>query len=155
MQWIKALLIGLLGSLVMFIIMILGINVTGIAPFNIPPSAAFLVSLDLYIGPLPLLVHFGYGAFWSIVLVAIYGSVVDTVKGIKLAGILWLIMMVIYSPIIGWGFFGFGGSAQQLAADSKLYLESGPKYLVITLILHLIYGSIIGWFNKIWTAKSS
>lgn len=152
MKWLKAILIGLLGSLLMFIIMLIGINVTGIAPFNVPPSAAFLVSLDLYIGPLPLLVHFGYGAFWSAVLVGMYDNTVSFGKGIGLAFVLWLIMMVIYSPIIGWGFFGFG-DAHQLAENSKLYLEAGPKYLVITLLLHLVYGATIGWGNR-WSVKN-
>jgi len=57
----------------MFLLMMLGIHGTGTAPFNLPPSAAFLGQFGLNMGPLPLLVHFGYGATWSLVLVGLYG----------------------------------------------------------------------------------
>jgi len=149
MKWLKSAAVGAVGSLVMFAAMMVGINVTGIAPFNVPPSAAFLEQLGLNVGPLALLVHFGYGAFWSMVLVAWAGRDTSVGKGLTLAGGLWLFMMVVYSPIIGWGFFGFG-DASSLAADAPLYLEPGPKYAVMTLLLHVVFGLIIGWLNPAW-----
>ena len=150
MKWLKAALVGALGSLVMFLLMLVGIEVTGIAPFNMPPSAAFLQKLGLNVGPLPLLVHFGYGATWAIVLIAIFGAETDVWSGLMLSVALWLFMMVVYSPIIGWGFFGFGGAGHELPADAPLYLGSPVKYLVATLVLHLIYGSIIGGLTPAW-----
>lgn len=155
MKWLKAALVGALGSFVMFFIMLLGINVIGIAPFNTPPSAAFLKQLGLAIGPLPLVVHFGYGATWSIVLVALWGSDTDLKAGLTLALGLWLFMMLIYSPIIGWGVFGFGGTGHTLAPTDPLYLGSPVKYIVATLVLHLIYGSIIGGLNPYWLSVGS
>jgi len=151
MKWLKAALIGAIGSLVMFAFLFVGIHVTGVAPFNIPPSAAFLQMLGLNIGPLPLLAHFGYGATWSALLVALYGSSVTTQRGIGLALALWGFMMLVYSPLIGWGVFGFGGANHGLDPSHPLYLGSGMKYLVATLVLHLIYGGIIGWGNAAWT----
>lgn len=47
MKWIKAGTIGALGSLVMFALIMFG----GIAPFNLPPSAAFLEKLGINVGP--------------------------------------------------------------------------------------------------------
>lgn len=150
MKWLKAALVGALGSLIMFLLMFLAIHVTGIAPFNIPPSAAFLEQLGINVGPLPLLVHFGYGATWSLVLVALYGADADLRAGLTVAGALWLFMMVVYSPVIGWGIFGFGGAGHSLAPTDPLYLGSPVKYLVATLVLHLIYGSIIGSLTPAW-----
>jgi len=150
MKWVKAALIGALGSLIMFILMMIGIHGTGIAPFNQPPSAAFLQVLGLKVGPLPLVLHFLYGMFWSIILVALFQEKANVVKGIGLALVLWLIMMVVYSPILGWGFFGIGGSGHQLDVSDPLYIGSGVKYIVATLVLHLIYGGIIGWLNPVW-----
>lgn len=150
MKWLKAATVGALGSLVMFLIMVVGIHVTGIAPFNIPPSAAFLETLGLNVGPLPLLAHFGYGATWSLVLIALYGADTDLQSGLLIAGALWLFMMFVYSPVIGWGVMGFGGPNHTLPADSPLYLGSSIKYVVITLVLHLIYGGIIGALNPAW-----
>jgi hypothetical protein len=135
MKWLKSILVGVLGSLVMFLLMMLGIHGTGIAPFNLPPSAAFLEQLGLNAGPLPLLVHFGYGATWSVMLVVLYGSDTGVRQGIYLATGLWLFMMLVYSPLIGWGVFGVGGSGHNLAAGSPLYLGSTVKYIVATLLL--------------------
>jgi len=149
MKWTKAVIIGFLGSLIMFLLMMLGIYGTGIAPFNVPPSAAFVIKLGLPAKPLALIVHFGYGAFWSILLVYWYRDRTDIKKGLSLALIAWVIMMVIYSPIIGWGFFGLG-NAHTLNTGNPLYLEAGPKYIVSTLMLHLIFGGIIGWLNPKW-----
>lgn len=154
MKWLKAALIGALGSLVMFVVLFLGIHVTGMAPFNVPPSAAFLETLGLNVGPLPLVVHFGYGATWSIVLVGLYGAAVNAKRGIGLALALWGFMMIVYSPIIGWGFFGFGGPNHGLDPSHALYLGSGVKYVGATLVLHLIYGGIIGWGNATWTVDA-
>ncbi len=150
MKWLKAATVGVLGSLVMFLLMMLGIHVTGFAPFNLPPSAAFLEQLGLNVGPLPLLAHFGYGATWSLVLVALYGTDTDVTAGVTLATGLWLFMMLVYSPIIGWGVFGFGGAGHELASTDPLYLGSPVKYIVATLVLHLIYGAIIGGLNPAW-----
>lgn len=144
----KVALVGVFGSLVMFLFMVVGIHVTGVAPFQLPPSAAFLEQMGLNIGPLPLLVHFGYGATWSVVLVMLFQRRTNLARGLALAMGLWLFMMVVYSPLIGWGFFGFGGS--EFPKDSILFLESGPKYLIVTFLLHVVYGSIIGWLNSVW-----
>jgi hypothetical protein len=57
-------------------------------------------------------------------------------------------MMIVYSPVIEWGFFGFGGGAD---LPAKLQLGVAPKYIIATLVLHLIYGTVIGWGNARWT----
>jgi hypothetical protein len=102
----------------MFVI-IMAANGAGIAPFNLPPSAAFFETFGLNLEPLALIVHFGYGVFWSLVLVALFQDKTTVVKGNLLALGLWLILMIVYSPIIGWGMFGLG-AASQLAPDHPL-----------------------------------
>lgn len=148
MKWLKAGLVGALGSLVMALIMFPAIAM-GVAPFNQPPSAAFLDSIGMKVGPLPLIVHFGYGIFWSIVFVALFAEKANLARGVALALTLWLLMMILYSPMIGWGPFGFG-DAGTLPEDDPLYLAPGPKYLVATFVLHLVYGAVIGWLNPLW-----
>ena len=148
MYWLKAALIGALGSLVMFIIMMAAIHGAGVAPFNIPPSAAFLERLGLNVGPLPLLAHFGYGAFWSIVFASLFKKQMNVWRGLGLAAALWLFMMIAYSPIIGWGVFGFG--ATERAAEHALHLGSPVKYVIATAVLHAVYGLVIGLLNPLW-----
>jgi hypothetical protein len=147
MKWIKAAIVGIAGALVMFALMVLGIHGTGIAPFNLPPSAAFLTSLGLNVGPLPLLVHLGYGATGSVVFVALYKEGVNLRRGLQWAGVLWLVMMTAYSPIIGWGFFG---TADTSGLPEVMQLGSSVKYVFITLLLHVVYGTVLGWGNATW-----
>jgi len=151
MQWLKAAIIGALAALVMFLLMFAAIQ-SGMAPFNVPPSAAFLVKLGLPAMPLALIVHFGYGIVWSIILVAVFKHRTSIGRGIGLAMALWLIMMLIYSPIIGWGLFG---AADTSNLPAKLQLGSTVKYIVASLVLHLIYGGIIGWLNPVWIYRGS
>ena len=64
--------------------------------------------------------------------------------------VLWLILMLVYSPIIGWGFFGFGASSSELPVDHPLHLGAPLKYMMVTLVVHLVYGMIVGWANRRW-----
>ena len=150
MQWVKAGAVGALGSLIIFIVMFVGIHVTGVAPFNMPPSAAFLETVGLPTQPLALILHFVYGIAWGIILLALFREKTDVWRGIGLAVIVqWLVLMqLIFSPIIGWGVFGV--QAGSMPADAALALNSMPKYIVLTLVLHLIYGALNGWLIPKW-----
>lgn len=148
MKWFKAALVGALGSLLMFIVMVIGIHVTGFAPINQPPSAAFLQQLGLKIGPLPLITHFVYGMFWSVIFVAVFKDKGNLTKGLGLAGVLWLGLMLALSPIIGWGVFGTGGTVDD--PNHAMYIGNTMKYIVMTLVLHIIYGLCIGLLNPLW-----
>ena len=150
MQWVKAGAVGALGSLIIFIVMFVGIHVTGVAPFNMPPSAAFLETVGLPTQPLALILHFVYGIAWGIILLALFREKTDVWRGIGLAVIVqWLVLMqLILSPIIGWGVFGV--QAGSMPADAALALNSMPKYIVLTLVLHLIYGALNGWLIPKW-----
>ena len=150
MQWIKAGAAGVVGSLVIFIVMLLGIQVTGMAPFNLPPSAAFLEAIGIPPQPLALLAHFGYGIVWALILYAVFRERTDIWRGIAVAVVAqWLVLMqLIYSPIIGWGVFGT--NAGTLPADAPLALTSTGKYIVLTLVLHIVYGAINGWLIPRW-----
>jgi hypothetical protein len=153
MDWVKSGAVGALGSLVIFIVMILGVQVTGFAPFNLPPSAAFLTALGIPAKPLAVVAHFGYGIAWALILFAVFRDRVNLANGIGLATVQWLIMMLIYSPIIGWGLFGVGGPGHALPANAPLHLGSPVKYIVMTLVLHLIYGALNGWLIPRWVER--
>ena len=149
--WIKSLLSGLAGSLIMFVLMMIAINGVGIAPFNMPPSAAFLQSLGITPKPLALIIHFSYGAIAAVFLHEVFKNKSKVVYGIGLAFVMWLIMMLVVSPIIGWGIFG----ADAGSIDGELALSSTPKYIISTLILHLIYGLTIGLIQKAWISNKA
>ncbi len=149
MPWMKASTAGFFAALLMFALMYVGINIMGVAPFQIPPSAAVYVQvLGLSVATAKifgLITHFLYGIFWSIVLLAIFWDRTSVGKGVGMSLGLWLLMMLVHSPIIGWGFFGFGAET-----TGKLTLGSESKYILVTLVLHLLYGVVIGWINSNW-----
>lgn len=140
---------GFLASMVMFLFIYLGVTVTDIAPFNLSPSAAFLYNLGIESDGYAILLHFSYGILWSYVLVYTFEEDVSITKALILSIILWGFMMIVYSPLIGWGIFGLG-YAHHLASDHPLFLEGTLSYLTITLLVHLIYGWILGFLNSRW-----
>ena len=142
----KALVVGLIGSLIMFILMQLALS-SGVAPFNVPPSAAMVKTLGFSAKPLALIVHFLFGAFWSLIFVLIFNKTISTTKGLIFSFIPWLIMMLIFSPIIGWGVFG---TADTSNLPEALQLGTPVKYIIATLVLHLIFGVTIGYGNTKW-----
>lgn len=154
MAWIKAGAVGALGSLIIFIAMVVGIEVTGVAPFNLPPSAAFLKALGIPPQPLAVVAHFVYGIAWAVILYALFESRTDLVRGLAMAVIVqWLVLMqLVYSPIIGWGVFG--SAAGSLPADAPLALDSAGKYIVLTLLLHVVYGALNGWLIPRWIGRA-
>jgi hypothetical protein len=154
-RWIKAGAVGALGSLVIFMVMVIGVKVTGFAPFNLPPSAAFLEALGLNVGPLALIAHFVYGIVWALILLALFGDGVNVPKGVAVAGFQWLLLMLVYAPVIGWGFFGIGGPAHALAATEPLYLGNPVTFIGLTLILHAVYGALNGWLIPRWVRQRS
>jgi multisubunit Na+/H+ antiporter MnhC subunit len=135
----KGLLYGLLGTLIMSLIMLTGMG-TGISPIPEPIPLAIASGL-LGNAAQPLLMlfavitHFGYGAFWGAVLFRIYKTTGTLWHGLAWGAMLWVIMQVMVLPLLGWGIFGIAVT---------------PKIAVVTLILHLVYGSILGWgLNRI------
>jgi len=150
MRWIKAGAVGALGSLIIFAAMVVGVKVTGAAPFNLPPSAAFLEALGLNVGPLAVIAHFAYGIVWAWILLALFGRGVTVANGLGVAGFQWLLLMLVYAPVIGWGVFGLGGPAHTLPVTDPLYLGSSAKFIVMTLVLHAVYGALNGWLIPRW-----
>ncbi|MCW9706256.1 DUF6789 family protein [Fodinibius salsisoli] len=130
----KGLWYGLLGTLFMSIIMLIGMG-SGISPIPEPIPAAIAKGL---LGNVPqpvimgfaIITHFGYGAFWGAVLFNWMKTQGNMWYGIGWGVMLWLIMELVVLPLLGWGAFGS-------AITSKI--------AVATLVLHLIYGGTLGW----------
>lgn len=124
---------GLLATLAMTILMLITV-VTKVSPTPMPIPAA-LAKLVLGSAPKPLLLgsgmlfHFLYGGIAGIVFVLLFKKI-NYLTTLSFAGILWLILQVVFLPLLGWGFFG---------------ANITPKIAVATLILHAIYGTTLGW----------
>ena len=151
-RWSVAIATGLVAAVVTRLLLQTGINFEW-APFNVPPSVALLMNwnldLNIWARLLAWLLDILYAVIGSFLLVALFRQRVNAVRGVGIALGLWLVLMLVISPLIGWGFFGAGASSS-LDPDAALYLSSAGRYVLFTLILHGIYGVIIGWMNQRW-----
>lgn len=140
---------GFSAGLAMEIVIFLAIHILNLAPINVHPAEAFLYNLGIESSTYALLLHFSYAILWSFVLVYAFEDDVCVKKAVILSVILWIFMMMVYSPLIGWGIFGFG-YAQYLPTDHPLFLSSAVWYITVALALHLIYGLVLGYLNNRW-----
>ena len=84
--------------------------------------------------PLPLgwIGHFLLGTVvWGIIYAALQASLpgAPIVKGLVFGALAWLAMMIFFMPLAGNGLFA---------------LSLGPQAIVATLVLHLVYGAVLG-----------
>lgn len=124
-SWAAAIGIGLGVSILTAIIMVIVFK-AGISPFPKPPSLAFAETVLGRALPLPvgLLFHAAYVTFWSVVFVKFFPR-----RGfwpaMGLAGGLWLVILAVFFPVIGWGFAG---------------LHVSPKLIPASFVPHLLFG---------------
>lgn len=121
----KALLLGIINAVLLSMIMV-PVFRAGISPMPEPPSLAFAQTLLGRPLPLPvgLLFHVVYVAFWSVVFVAAVYPQLTFLRAAGLGLILWVIVLVVFFPIIGWGLLGLGVS---------------PALIVASLIPHILF----------------
>jgi hypothetical protein len=93
--------------------------------------AYVLTSLNLP-HPFGWLGHFFLGTvIWGLIYAAWHASLpgAPVVKGLIFAALAWLAMMILFMPLAGHGLFA---------------LSLGPQAVVATLVLHLVYGAVLG-----------
>lgn len=132
---------GVLATLVMTLVMLTGMG-TGMAPMPEPiPRALAGLFLGIFVDApsagilmaTGMVAHFAYGAAAGVLFVLLFAEWKNVRGGLLWGAILWFIMQVLVLPLIGWGAFGLSVTGFP------------PKIAVGTLVLHLIYGGILGW----------
>lgn len=129
MRLIPGVLAGLIATLVLSAIMIAK-GMMGLMPkLDVITMLANMMGAGLAMGWIAhFMIGIGYGVVLSIVENAFELSL--TLKGMLLGALGWLAMMVAVMPMAGAGLFG---------------LELGMPAPVMTLILHLIFGAVLGF----------
>ncbi len=118
----------------MSILMLLAL-VSGMSPMPQPIPKVVVAHLVGSGAPKPILMalavglHLGYGGLFGAILARI-ARPVTLRKGISLGVGLWVIMQVTFLPFLDWGLFGTAIT---------------PQIAVATLVLHLVYGGVLGW----------
>lgn len=106
----------------------------GLSPFPKPPSLAFAETVFGRALPLPvgLLFHTVYVTFWSVVYVR-YFPRRDVWTALGLAAVLWIVILVVFFPVVGWGLAG---------------LSISPKLIAASLVPHLLFGLLLWGLDK-------
>jgi hypothetical protein len=132
-SWLRAAGIGIVIAVATAIIMLV-LTAAGASPFPKPPSLAFAETLLRRPLPLPvgLLFHTAYVTFWSVIFVR-YFPRRDIKTALALAGVLWLALLVVFFPAVGWGLAG---------------LNVGPQLIPASFAPHLLFGLLVWGLDK-------
>lgn len=124
-DWWKAVGIGVGTAVLLAILNVIALK-TGVSPLPKPLSLAFAETL--FGGKLPLLVgllfHVGWVTFFSVSYVVLFRDQLTFQNAFLLALALWAVTLVIFMPIVGWGFLGLG---------------VGPKLILAATMSHLLF----------------
>lgn len=132
-SWARGVGIGVAVAVLTAIVMVALLK-AGVSPFPEPPSLAFAETLLGRKLPLPvgLLFHTVYVTFWSVVFVRFFPRR-DLKWALVLAGALWLVILVVFFPIVGWGFGG---------------LQVSPKLIPASFLPHLLFGLFLWGLDR-------
>ncbi len=122
---LKAFGIGVVNALLLSAIMVPAFKF-GIAPMPRPPSLALaqlLIGPDVPM-PVGLLFHVAYVTFWSVAYVAFFWDRLTFLNALWLGLGLWVVILVVFFPLFGWGFLG---------------LEISPKLIPASLAPHVLF----------------
>lgn len=125
---------GVVATIAMSVLMLLAV-VSEMSPMPQPIPKAVVAQLFGSGIPKPMLMalavglHLGYGGLFGAILARV-ARPVTIGKGLALGVGLWVLMQVTFLPFLGWGLFGTAIT---------------PKIAVATLVLHLVYGGVLGW----------
>jgi hypothetical protein len=125
-DWSKAVGVGIVTALLLSAVMVPALKL-GVSPFPRPLGLAFAETLLGRALPLPvgLLFHVTYVTFWSVVFVVLFRHNPSLRSALTLGLALWGLVLVVFFPVVGWGFLG---------------LAVSPKLIVASLVIHLLFG---------------
>lgn len=132
-SWPRAIGIGIAVSVLTAIVMVALLK-AGVSPFPKPPSLAFAETLLGRTLPMPvgLLFHTVYVTFWSVVFVR-YFPRKNLLTALGLAAVLWIVILVVFFPMVGWGFAG---------------LAIGPMLIPASALPHLLFGLLLWGLDR-------
>ncbi len=121
----KAIGVGVAAAVLLSAVMVPAFQL-GVSPLPKPLGLAFAETLLGRTLPLPvgLLVHIVYVTFWAVIYVVVFRARRTLVSALLLGLVLWLIVLIVFFPVVGWGFLG---------------LSVGPKLIVASLVPHLLF----------------
>ena len=130
---LKGMIAGLVATLVLSALMVMKAKMGILPELDLPKMIAGMMSKP----DEPMLgwaIHFMIGVVLYGVAIALLGGRLPSDgsigRGVLIAVAGWLVMMVMLMPMVGAGMFG---------------MKMGMMAPVMTLVLHLIFGAVLGW----------
>lgn len=137
-EWGKAIAVGIGVAVLTAAIMVAGLK-SGVSPLPKPLGLAFAETLLATKLPLPvgLLFHTAWVTFFAAVYVVLFRDALTFMRAFWLAAALWLLVLVFFFPVVGWGFLG-------LAVTPKLIVAAAVPHLLFAIFLwglsRLVFG---------------
>ena len=130
----KATGVGVGTAILLSIIAIAG-QVSGMSPMPKPLGLAFA---QLLLGDVPLpvglLFHVVYVTFWTVAYVVLFRTSLTLLNALALGLFLWVLVLILFFPLVGWGFFG---------------LQVGPQLIVASLVPHVLFSLFIWALSRV------
>ncbi len=133
-EWAKAVAVGIGVSFLTAVFMLAGLK-SGISPLPKPLGLAFAETVLRRELPLPvgLLFHTVWVTAFSALYVVLFRDRLAFLPALVLAAALWLLVLVFFFPVVGWGFLGLGVS---------------PKLIVGAAVPHLLFAVFLWWLCR-------
>lgn len=128
-EWLKAAGIGILTAILLSTVMVPALKL-GVSPLPKPLGLAFAETLLGRPLPLPvgLVFHVAYVTFWAVAFVLVFRHDLSFRNALMLGFGLWVLVLVVFFPIVGWGLLG---------------LAISPMLIVASLIPHLLFATFL------------
>jgi hypothetical protein len=128
-EWAKTAGVGIAVAALTAGFMFFGMK-TGISPFPEPVGLAFAETAFGTTLPLPigLLFHLAWVMLFTVVYVVLFRDALTFTRAFWLAFALWVLALVFFFPIVGWGFLG-------LAISPKLIVAAAVPHLLFAIFL--------------------
>lgn len=128
-DWLKAIGIGIATGILLSAVMVPAMRL-GVSPMPAPLGLAFAETVLGRSLPMPvgLLFHLVYVTFWSVVAVGVFRDRLSFQRIGALALALWILVLVVFFPIVGWGVAGLG---------------VGPQLVVGSFVPHLLFAVLL------------
>jgi hypothetical protein len=125
----KEVAVGIATALILSAVSVTGMK-TGISPLPKPLVLAFAETIFGRSLPLPvgLFFHVAWVTFSSVIYVAMFRHKMTFLRALGLSAVLWLSTLVIFFPLVGWGFF-------ELNVSPMLIIGSAVPHLLFAIIL--------------------
>ena len=128
-EWARAIGVGVAVAVLTAAVMA-AVTAAGVSPLPKPLGLAFAETLAGRALPLPagLLFHALWASAFSVLYVALFRDRLTFGRALGLAVALWLLVLVFFFPVVGWGFLG-------LAVTPRLIVASAVPHLLFAVCL--------------------